>query len=94
MTSGAALCLVVTTQKTFHRGAEEQTCVPCHGQHKVPKRGKTKDNFPVQNSITLQPRESPFHWLDYFPSSLEPAQGFGKYLQPGNGKNFLLFQEW
>lgn len=86
MTIGAASCLVVTTHKTFHTGAEEQTCASCHCQHKVPKRGKTKDDFQMQNSIMLQPCESPFRRLDYFLSLLEPAQRFGEYLQPGNGK--------
>lgn len=89
MTIGAALCLVVTTWKTSHGGAEKQTCAPCHRQHKVPKTGKTKDNFQVQNSIMLQPSESPLHWLDYFLSSLEPAQGFRQYPQPGNGKKLF-----
>lgn len=94
MTIGAALGLVVTTWKTFHGGAEEQTCAPCHHQQNIPKRSKTKDDFQVQNSIMLQPCESPFHWLDYFLSSLEPAQGFGEYHNLGMEKNFLLFQEW
>lgn len=62
---------------------------PCHHQHKVPKSDKTKDEFQVQNSIMLQLCESPCHWLDYFLSSLDPAQQFGEYLQPGNGKKFF-----
>lgn len=67
-------------------GLRSTPVLPCHCHHKVLKRGKTKDDFQAQNSIMLQPRESPFHWLDHFLSLLEPAQGFGEYLQPGNGK--------
>lgn len=71
------------------QGAEEQTCAPRQRQHEVPKRGKTKDDFQVQNSIMLQPCESLFHQLDYFLLLLGPAQGFGEYLQPGNRKKLF-----
>lgn len=94
MTIGAALRLVVTTWKFFHGGAEKQTCVPCHRQHKVPKGARQKMTFKCR--IQLRSSRVNHHstgWIIFFPHWSQPKD-LESICNLGIEKNFLLFQEW
>lgn len=69
------------------RGWGALPCSPAIATTKYQREARQKMTFKCRIQLcSSHPHESPFHWLDHFLSLLEPAQGFGEYVQPGNGK--------